>query len=134
MQHSDPVRVLLPHHQRLIRWAIALTVLVNAASMLTPIINEGDSVLYAALAQHMVNSGNWSELVLDQLDWLDKPHFPFWVGALSFKLLGISAFSYILPGFLFHFLGGTTPTGLRARFMGAIPGCWHFCYLCLPTI
>ena len=88
-------------------WALmALTLLVNAASMLTPIINEGDSVLYAALAQHMLQSGDYLSLVLDGKDWLDKPHFPFWMGALFFKLLGISAGSYILPGFLFHVLGG----------------------------
>ena len=88
-------------------WALmALTLLVNAASMLTPIINEGDSVLYAALAQHMLQSGDYLSLVLDGKDWLDKPHFPFWMGALFFKVLGISAGSYILPGFLFHVLGG----------------------------
>jgi 4-amino-4-deoxy-L-arabinose transferase-like glycosyltransferase len=88
-------------------WALmAVTLLVNAASMLTPIINEGDSVLYAALAQHMLQSGDYLSLVLDGKDWLDKPHFPFWMGALFFKLFGISAGSYILPGFLFHLLGG----------------------------
>ena len=92
---------------RRVLWALmALTVLVNAASMLTPIINEGDSVLYAALAQHMLRSGDYLSLVLDGKDWLDKPHFPFWMGALFFKLFGISAGSYILPGFLFHLLGG----------------------------
>ena len=88
-------------------WALmVLTLLVNAASMLTPIINEGDSVLYAALAQHMLQSGDYLSLVLDGKDWLDKPHFPFWMGALFFKLFGISAGSYILPGFVFHVLGG----------------------------
>ncbi len=88
-------------------WAlVALTLLVNAASMLTPVINEGDSVLYAALAQHMLQSGDYLSLVLDGKDWLDKPHFPFWLGALFFKLFGISAGSYILPGYLFHLLGG----------------------------
>lgn len=92
---------------RQVLWALlALTLLVNAASMLTPIINEGDSVLYAALAQHMLQSGDYLSLVLDGKDWLDKPHFPFWIGALFFKLFGISAGSYILPGYLFHLLGG----------------------------
>jgi hypothetical protein len=39
-----------------LRWAIALTLLVNALVMLTPLINEGDSVLYAALAQHRLHA------------------------------------------------------------------------------
>ena len=90
---------------RMLRWAIGLTLLVNALVMLTPLINEGDSVLYAALAQHMVQSGDYWSLVLDGKDWLDKPHFPFWLGALSFKLLGISPLTYALPGYVFHLLG-----------------------------
>ncbi|WP_395669572.1 ArnT family glycosyltransferase [Rhodoferax sp.] len=93
-----------PRFRRHLHWAIALTLLVNAASLFTPIINEGDSVLYAALSQHIALTGNWTDLVLDQTDWLDKPHFPFWVTALFFKLGGVSTFNYILPGFLFHLL------------------------------
>ncbi len=96
----------MPVIHRHVRWAIALTLLVNAASMVTPIINEGDSVIYASLSKHMVESGNWSDLFLSGADWLDKPHFPFWMTALSFSLGGVSAFTYILPGFLFHLLGG----------------------------
>ena len=113
---------LNPAHRLALRWAIFLIVLVNAASMLTPIINEGDSVLYAALSQHMVQTGNWGDLVLDQLDWLDKPHFPFWLGAVAFKLLGISAFSYILPGFLFHLLGGYYAYRIARMFYGRDTG------------
>lgn len=101
-----------------IRWAIALTLLVNAASLLTPIINEGDSVLYAALSQHIALTGNWGDLVLDNLDWLDKPHFPFWVTALFFKLGGVSTFNYILPGFLFHLLGSYYTYRIARLFYG----------------
>ena len=50
---------------RHVRWAIVISLLVNAASLFTPIINEGDSVLYAALSQHIALTGNWSDLVLD---------------------------------------------------------------------
>ena len=89
-----------------LRWLILATLLVNAAPMLSPIINEGDSITYAALSQHIANSGDWMSLVLEGKDWLDKPHFPFWITALFFKIGGISAFTYILPGYLFHLLGG----------------------------
>lgn len=80
--------------------------LVNAAAMLSPIINGGDSITYAALSQHIALSNDWANLVLDGKDWLDKPHMPFWITALFFQLFGVSAFSYILPGFLFHIIGG----------------------------
>jgi 4-amino-4-deoxy-L-arabinose transferase-like glycosyltransferase len=80
--------------------------LINAAAMLSPIINGGDSITYAALSQHIALSNDWANLMLDGKDWLDKPHMPFWITALSFELLGVSTFAYILPGFLFHIIGG----------------------------
>jgi 4-amino-4-deoxy-L-arabinose transferase-like glycosyltransferase len=85
--------------------AIFITVLVNAAAMFSPIINSGDAVTYASISQHIVQSHDWASLVLDGRDWLDKPHLPFWITALFFKLGGVSAFTYILPGFIFHLVG-----------------------------
>lgn len=101
-----------------VRWLILLTVLVNAAAMLSPVINSGDSITYAALSQHIALSGDWANLVLDGQDWLDKPHFPFWLTAVFFKLFGSSAFSYILPGFLFHLVGGYFTYRLARLFYG----------------
>ncbi len=100
------------------KWLVILTLLVNAAAMLSPIINGGDSITYAALSQHIAMSGNWSDLVLDGQDWLDKPHLPFWITALFFKLFGVSAFSYILPGFLAHLLGGFFTYRIARHFYG----------------
>jgi len=88
------------------KWLILITLAVNAAAMLSPVINGGDSVTYAALARHIALHNDWVNLVLDGRDWLDKPHLPFWITALFFKIGGISAFTYILPGFLFHLIGG----------------------------
>ncbi len=88
------------------KWLILITLMVNAAAMLSPVINGGDSVTYAALARHIALNNDWVNLVLDGSDWLDKPHMPFWITALSFKIGGVSAFTYILPGFLFHLIGG----------------------------
>ncbi|MGI9133215.1 MAG: ArnT family glycosyltransferase, partial [Rhodoferax sp.] len=107
-----------PVFRRQLWWALLLTLLANACALLTPIINEGDSVTYAVLAQHMVQSGNWIDLVLDQKDWLDKPHFPFWLTALSFQCFGVNAFGYILPGYLFHLLGGYFTYRLARLFYG----------------
>ena len=89
-----------------IKWLVFITLLVNATAMLSPIINSGDSLVYAALSQHIALSNDWANLVLSGNDWLDKPHFPFWITALFFKIGGVSAFTYMLPGFLFHLIGG----------------------------
>ncbi len=102
----------------LIRWLVLLSLLVNAIGLVTPIINAGDSVTYAALSQHMVRHGDWVNLVLDGQDWLDKPHFPFWVTALFFKLGGVNAISYNLPGFLFHLLGAYYTYRIARLFYG----------------
>jgi len=52
----------------------------------------------------MVMSGNYWDLTYDGLDWLDKPHFPFWVTAASFKMFGVNAVAYKLPAILFTLL------------------------------
>jgi len=93
------------NYQKHLNWAAFITVLINAAAMFSPVINSGDAITYAALAQHIALSNDWASLVLDGHDWLDKPHLPFWITALFFKLGGISAFTYSLPGFIFHLIG-----------------------------
>lgn len=90
----------------LIRRLTLFALLLNAVALLSPIVNGGDSITYAALSQHMVLTGDWANLMLDGQDWLDKPHLPFWLTALSFQLFGVSAFAYMLPGFVFHLIGG----------------------------
>ncbi|MDH2916270.1 MAG: glycosyltransferase family 39 protein [Gallionella sp.] len=100
------------------KFLILLTLLINAIGMVTPIINAGDSVTYAALSQYIAQHNDWAFLVLDGQEWLDKPHFPFWITALFFKLFGISAFTYILPGFIFHLIGGYYTYRIARLFYG----------------
>ena len=92
--------------------------LINAAAMLSPIINGGDSITYAALSQYIALNNDWANLVLDGKDWLDKPHMPFWITALFFKIGGVSAFTYVLPGFLFHLIGGYYTYRIARLFYG----------------
>ncbi|MHB1116639.1 ArnT family glycosyltransferase [Sideroxydans sp.] len=101
-----------------IKYLSLFALLVNAAAMLSPIINGGDSITYAALSQHIALSNDWANLMLDGKDWLDKPHMPFWLTALSFEFLGVSTFAYILPGFLFHIVGGYYTYRIARLFYG----------------
>ncbi len=100
------------------KWLAFLTLLINAAAMLSPVINGGDSITYAALSQYIALNNDWASLMLDGKDWLDKPHLPFWITALFFKVGGISAFTYILPGFLFHLIGGYYTYRIARLFYG----------------
>ncbi|MFL5344053.1 MAG: ArnT family glycosyltransferase [Hyalangium sp.] len=90
--------------KRWFRWLLPIGVLVNLSG-LAGTVAEPDSALYATLARHMAESGDFVDLIANGGDWLDKPHFPFWVTALSFRLLGVSAVAYRLPALLFWGLG-----------------------------
>ncbi len=90
------------------KWFLWLTVtgiLVNISGLFVTIL-EPDGALYATIAKTIAQSGDFINLKVEGKDWLDKPHFPFWITALSFKAFGVSTFSYKLPALLFWAVGG----------------------------
>src|SRR5664279_4587409 len=85
-------------------WLLAVGIITNASGLLLPVM-EPDGCLYAMISKTMVLSGDYINLKVEGKDWLDKPHFPFWMVALSFKLFGIYGFTYKLPAFIFWLIG-----------------------------
>jgi 4-amino-4-deoxy-L-arabinose transferase-like glycosyltransferase len=83
---------------------IGLAVLLNFSGLFIPILAP-DGMLYAVIAKTMVQRNDYVQLFVHNADWLDKPHFPFWVTALSFKLFGFTTWAYKLPGILFMLIG-----------------------------
>ena len=79
---------------------MGLVILLNLTGLFNEIL-EPDGTLYAGLSKQIATSGNWLNLWINGADWLDKPHLPFWLAAISFKIFGISAFAYKLPSFVF---------------------------------
>ncbi|MEJ7684922.1 MAG: glycosyltransferase family 39 protein [Segetibacter sp.] len=90
--------------EKLFPYFLIAGILINANGLLTDIL-EPDGALYATISKHIALTGEWFNLYGDGHDWLDKPHFPFWAAALSFKLFGITAFAYKLPAFIFWLAG-----------------------------
>ncbi|QXV65542.1 glycosyltransferase family 39 protein [Mucilaginibacter sp. 21P] len=84
---------------------IGLAVLLNFTGLFIPILAP-DGTLYAVIAKTMAQRNDFVNIIVHNADWLDKPHFPFWVAALSFKIFGISTWAYKLPGILFMLMGG----------------------------
>lgn len=64
-----------------------------------------DATLYGMISKEMYLTNDYINLYSLGYDWLDKPHLPFWLTALSFEIFGVSNFSYKLPGILVFFLG-----------------------------
>ncbi|GAB3895880.1 ArnT family glycosyltransferase [Spirosoma agri] len=86
------------------RWFYALVaagVFLNATGLFAPIL-EPDGALYACIAKTMAQTGDFVNLYAVGLDWLDKPHFPFWVSALGYLVFGINTFAYKFPALLFY--------------------------------
>jgi len=83
---------------------IAIAGGVNFSGLFISIIGP-DGTLYASIAKTIVLRNDYVQLFAYGTDWLDKPHFPFWVTALSFKLFGINTWAYKLPGILFMLMG-----------------------------
>ena len=68
-------------------------------------LTEPDSALYATIAKHMAQTGDLINLIAYRGDWLDKPHFLFWVTSTSMRLFGVSEFAWRLPELAFFLLG-----------------------------
>lgn len=79
---------------------ICVTLLGFPLDMMPP-----DAALYGSIAKEMHLNNDFVNLYSLSKDWLDKPHLPFWLTALSFKFFGISNFAYKLPGVLVFLLG-----------------------------
>ena len=83
---------------------VTLGVLLNAIGLFS-LIMEPDGALYATIAKTIAQSNDFVNLMVEDRDWLDKPHFPFWMAAISYKIFGINSFAYKLPALLFFYVG-----------------------------
>ena len=82
----------------------ALAMVVNVAGINVNFFTD-DPALYASIAKNMLYKNDIVQLFTYNQDWLDKPHFPFWMAFLSFKVFGVSVWAYRLPALLFFMLG-----------------------------
>ena len=83
---------------------LVLAILVNSVGLFNDIF-AADSSLYAAISKTFVVSGDYLNIYVKGADWLDKPHFPFWICALFMEVFGINTIAYKLPSFLFFIAG-----------------------------
>lgn len=84
---------------------LLLGIIANGIGLFITII-EPDGALYATIAKTMAQTNDFIRLKVEGKDWLDKPHFPFWITAFSYKIFGITTFAYKFPALLFWLMGG----------------------------
>ncbi|MBO9564775.1 MAG: glycosyltransferase family 39 protein [Niastella sp.] len=96
--------VLPAPEKKWLQFFIGLAVFVNFSGLFVTLMAP-DAAVYAAISKNMLLRNDYFELYLEGGDWLDKPHFPFWVTAFFFKLFGVHTWSYKLPGILFVLMG-----------------------------
>jgi len=77
-----------------------LCLLVYAGCLFFPLMDK-DAAHHANIALHMLQFNDYVSLVDRHMEYLDKPHFLFWVSAASFKIFGVNTFAYRLPAILF---------------------------------
>lgn len=83
---------------------LLMAVAVNLLGLNTPFFTD-DPGLYASVPKQMLYHHNYWCLFSYNHDWLDKPHFPFWMVLISYKIFGVHFWSYKLPGIACFFLG-----------------------------
>ena len=68
-------------------------------------LTEPDSALYATVARHMAETGDLINLWAYRQDFLDKPHFLFWVTSSFMRLTRINEVGFRFPALAFFMLG-----------------------------
>jgi len=88
---------------RLYGLLFGIITIVYLAGLTVDVMNV-DAAQYAAMSREMYESGSYFQVQLHGEKYLDKPPLLFWLSALSFKIFGVSDWSYKLPSFLFTLL------------------------------
>ena len=78
---------------------IAFITIVHILGMIYIDIMAVDAAQYASISHEMLENGEFLQVQHREADYLDKPPLLFWVTATSYKLFGISNFTFRLPTF-----------------------------------
>lgn len=89
-----------------IPWKILVLIMVGIAWLagMFPDVMDVDAAQYGSMSQSMAMSGDFLHLFDLNQPYLDKPPLIFWLTTISFKIFGVSNFSYRLPSVLFALL------------------------------
>jgi 4-amino-4-deoxy-L-arabinose transferase-like glycosyltransferase len=114
-------------------WAVAVVFLaVYVGSMFSPgLLDDADST-HAEAAREMVAGGDYVTLHVNGVRYLEKAPLPYWLVAISYKMLGVNEFSTRLPMVLSVMLLGVLGFVWGRRAFGERTGIYAalFVYTC----
>lgn len=94
-------------NNKLIRLFIIISIVaIVMLALFSSVLSSNDAYFYAIISKNIVINNDWIDLTFNHKDWLDKPHLPFWLTAIFYKLFGIKPLIYILSGVMFFLLSG----------------------------
>ena len=85
---------------RLIEYIIFILILLIYIRALFLPLWDKDAAHHANIALNMYQHHNYTDLIDRRQDYLDKPHLLFWLALISYKIFGVTSFSYRLPTLL----------------------------------
>jgi len=83
--------------------AIIAYALVLISGLFTPMIVN--AAKYAQVSREIFESGDWINLSIAGDAYDQKPPLLFWIGAIAYKLFGVSQFSYKIAVIIVSFAG-----------------------------
>ncbi len=94
----DNISMIKLNEERFSYFIIILLFIIHCLSIQCDIFN-GDSALYASISKNIAISNDFIYLnsIMSE-NWIDKPHFIFWIWAISIKIFGNTVFAFKLPG------------------------------------
>ena len=83
------------HRSFLLLGGLWLTIFF-ASLFAPPVLDDADAT-HAGAARHIVESGDWVTLRVNDVRYLEKAPLPYWITAISFRLFGFNTFAVHLP-------------------------------------
>src|SRR5688572_17746055 len=90
--------------QRTYIFLYSLLGLVYITGLFVPLM-DNDSGHHANIGLRMYLTGDYVNMIDHRGDYIDKPHFLFWISSFSYHILGVTSFAYKFPSLLFTILG-----------------------------
>ena len=108
---------------RVARWLwLAAVAVIYGLHLGGPALWDVDEAIYADIARHMAESGDWVLPVFNGAPRFDKPPLLMWAQAAAMRLVGVGELAARLPSYVFGLAGVALAGALGARFFSERAG------------